>query len=334
MARAWSLTVAVSVGLVFLVHAQVRAQQTPGTPTNVIAVADSSNLSVSWNAPTTGAAPTGYRLDFRSGSTLVASVSVGTATATTIAIPPGTTGTFSVTVTAIAGSAAGSPSAPATFTISSGCPIPVAPTGLTGNIVSGNATVQWNGVLNASNYIVQAGSAQFSANLFNGSVGNNTTVTASGLPPGFQAYVRVFANNACGTSAPTPDFLLTSTTTPPPSGCTPSPTRVCAFDRFQIDVTFRDSAGRSGPATVAPNGRYFDGGEFWFVNPNNVDLLVQVLNRCSNNNRYWVFASGNTNVEVTINVTDTLRGGTKQYVNPLNTPFAPVSDTSAFATCP
>jgi hypothetical protein len=47
-----------------------------------------------------------------------------------------------------------------------------------------------------------------------------------------------------------------------------------------------------------------------------------------------VFAAGLTNVEVTLNVTDTRNGTPKTYFNPLGTPYAPVQDTSAFATCP
>ncbi|MGE3191801.1 MAG: YfaP family protein, partial [Vicinamibacterales bacterium] len=45
------------------------------------------------------------------------------------------------------------------------------------------------------------------SNLFNGNVGASTTAS-SPVGAGFQAFVRVFAVNACGTSAPTADFVL------------------------------------------------------------------------------------------------------------------------------
>jgi hypothetical protein len=44
-------------------------------------------------------------------------------------------------------------------------------------------------------------------------VGPNTTVSAGGLPPGFSAWVRVIAVNACGQSPPR-DFFLASESTP------------------------------------------------------------------------------------------------------------------------
>jgi len=58
------------------------------------------------------------------------------------------------------------------------------------------------------------------------------------------------------------------------------------------------------------------------------------LNGCSINNNYWVFAGGLTNVHVTMTVTDMSNAAVKTYVNSLNTPFAPIQDTIAFATCP
>ena len=79
-----------------------------------------------------------------------------------------------------------------------------------------------------------------------------------------------------------------------------------------------------------------DSGYFWFFNPANIEVVVKVLNACTQAPpRYWVFAAGLTNVEVTLQVTDTQAGGSpKTYVNPLGTPFAPIQDTGAFATCP
>lgn len=64
-------------------------------------------------------------------------------------------------------------------------------------------------------------------------------------------------------------------------------------------------------------------------------MLVRVLDQCQTpSNRFWVFASSLTNVEVALTVTDTRTGQTKRYGNPLGTPFQPIQDTTAFATCP
>jgi hypothetical protein len=183
---------------------------TPGTPSNVVAVQSGGVLNVSWSAPGGSPAPSGYRLDFRSGGTIAATVNTGAATSISVAIPPGTAGTFTVTVTALSGSTAGSASPPTTFTIGAGgcTSAPARPTGVSGAVVNGTATVRWNASSGATSYIVQAGAAPGGAEMFNANVGSATTVSASGLPPGFRAYVRIIAVNACGQSAATADFLV------------------------------------------------------------------------------------------------------------------------------
>ncbi|MEP6769608.1 MAG: hypothetical protein ABJC61_13125 [Acidobacteriota bacterium] len=50
--------------------------------------------------------------------------------------------------------------------------------------------------------------------------------------------------------------------------------------------------------------------------------------------RWWVFAGGLTNVEVTLTVSDLHTGAVRTYRNPLGTAFQPLQDTAAFATCP
>ena len=66
----------------------------------------------------------------------------------------------------------------------------------------------------------------------------------------------------------------------------------------------------------------------------NVEIVIKVLNACTISNRIWVFAAGLTDVEAVITVLDTSTGASRQYVNQLGTAFAPIQDTSAFATCP
>ena len=62
--------------------------------------------------------------------------------------------------------------------------------------------------------------------------------------------------------------------------------------------------------------------------------MVKVLNGCGINNRYWVFAGGLTDVKVRLTVRDKVHDTTRTYDNPQKTPFQPIQDTSAFATCP
>ena len=77
-----------------------------------------------------------------------------------------------------------------------------------------------------------------------------------------------------------------------------------------------------------------DAGYFWFFSANNVETVVKVLNACSAAApRFWVFAAGLTDVGVQLTVTDTQTGAVKVYNNPIGTPFQPIEDTNAFATC-
>lgn len=114
--------------------------------------------------------------------------------------------------------------------------------------------------------------------------------------------------------------------------CTPDENTLCLNGgRFRVAAAWR-SPTDSGAAHAV--GLTTDTGYFWFFSAGNVEGIVKVLNGCSFNSRYWVFASGLTNVEVTLTVTDTQSAVTRTYVNPLNTAFQPIQDTGAFASCP
>ena len=76
-----------------------------------------------------------------------------------------------------------------------------------------------------------------------------------------------------------------------------------------------------------------DTGAFWFFDPENVELIVKVLEGCSVNGSWWVFATGLTDVEVELVVTDTTTGAERRITSPAGSAFQPVFDTSAFE-CP
>jgi hypothetical protein len=118
-----------------------------------------------------------------------------------------------------------------------------------------------------------------------------------------------------------------------PANCVNGGGSLCLVgDRFQVQSVFLTSAALEGGADTV---RLTDEtGYLYFFSPSNVEAVVKVLNACPVNNRYWVFAGGLTNVRTLITVTDTLRNSTKIYVNPQGSPFQPIQDTSAFATCP
>jgi Matrixin len=210
--RALSLGSDDLAGLFFAYPTTVPTPPPPGPPgtsvTNLqVAVSGLSSLSVSFDAAPSASS---YRLDFRQlvGGPVLASLTAA-ASPVTVGIPAGTIGTFNVTVTPLNAQGAGPPSAAVLFTIGGGCAALQPPTGVSGAVSLGVATLQWNPSAGALGYIVQAGSAPGGSDLFNGNVGNVTRVSASGLPPGFRAYVRVIAVGTCGASAATaPDYLV------------------------------------------------------------------------------------------------------------------------------
>ena len=128
------------------------------------------------------------------------------------------------------------------------------------------------------------------------------------------------------------DLELTEITPPP---CRPDDTTHCLSNgRFRVVAEFETASGESGDGNaILPSS---DSGEFFFFDAGNTELLVKVLDTCADPqfHAFWVFVAGLTDVEVTVTVTDTQSGQVKVYGNELGEAFAPVLDTSAFATCP
>lgn len=63
------------------------------------------------------------------------------------------------------------------------------------------------------------------------------------------------------------------------------------------------------------------------------EALVKVLDGCAFNDHFWVFSAATTDVEYTLQVTDTASGEVREYFNALGVAAPALTDTSAFATC-
>ena len=123
-------------------------------------------------------------------------------------------------------------------------------------------------------------------------------------------------------------FLLAQ----PVPGCVAEPGALCVGGgRFRVTAAWETASG-SGPAGAVQST--VESGTFWFFAPSNLELDVKVLDGCAVNGKWWVFAAGLTDVGVAITVTDTLTGAQRRYTSPRGNAFAPIQDTSAFATCP
>ncbi len=118
----------------------------------------------------------------------------------------------------------------------------------------------------------------------------------------------------------------------PGAPCAPGSTALCLDGgRFRVEAIWTTADGQTGSAQAV--SLTADTGYFWFFDPTNVEMLVKVLNGCAVDARQWVFAGGLTNVQVLLKVTDTQTGAVKTYLNPQDSAFVPIQDTSAFA-CP
>ncbi|MCP4659887.1 MAG: matrixin family metalloprotease [bacterium] len=138
-------------------------------------------------------------------------------------------------------------------------------------------------------------------------------------PDGYSAY----SNRARATTLPGE-----------PEPCVAGPTTMCLNGgRFRVEVSWRDFTGGTGVGSVVAVDSD-DSGLFWFFDPDNWEMLVKVLDGCSVNDRFWVFAAATTNVETTLRVTDSQTGMLSEYSNPLGNAADAVTDTGAFATCP
>ncbi|HVS64937.1 MAG TPA: hypothetical protein VMT85_15700 [Thermoanaerobaculia bacterium] len=115
--------------------------------------------------------------------------------------------------------------------------------------------------------------------------------------------------------------------------CTEGSTTLCLNqDRFRVTLSWRDAQGNQGAGQAVELTP--DTGYFWIFDAANVEVVVKLLNACGFNDRYWAFIAGLTDVEIDLIVEDTQESVVRMYESPLGAAFDPVTDTSAFDTCP
>ena len=158
---------------------------------------------------------------------------------------------------------------------------------------------------------------------------NTTSMVIERIPPAtFRAY-QVIATNNRGSSSPT--LEVGATTLAPVVECIEDGDTVCLSQgRFRVELQW-ESADDAGPGAAVPLTN--DTGYIWFFQEENVEVVVKVLDGCSLNEHYWVFAGGLTDVEVVMKVIDSETGVAATYYNPPGTAFQPVQDQETFAVC-
>jgi CSLREA domain-containing protein len=118
------------------------------------------------------------------------------------------------------------------------------------------------------------------------------------------------------------------------AACVPGAANLCLQNgRFRVTAAWKTATAQGTAQAVSLTS---DTGAFWFFNPANLELTLKVLDGCEVNDRFWVFVTGLTDVQVEVRVEDTQSGNpgiTAVYASPGKTPFQPRLDTSAFV-CP
>ena len=112
--------------------------------------------------------------------------------------------------------------------------------------------------------------------------------------------------------------------------CTPGPRTLCLNgDRFRVEARFGSASGAR--AHASGEELTSDTGTFWFFEPDNVELVVKVLDACEISGAYWVLAAGLTDLATVITVEDTVVPRERSYQSEAGSPFAPVIDVAAFS---
>ena len=212
-------------------------------------------------------------------------------------------------------------------------PLPAAPTQLTAEVLSPvEVQLFWKDVAtDETEYRVEVRTVD-SAFADVGSVpANSISAIVQGLAPATRYVFRVRAGRQ-GVFSPYSNEVeaVTGDAALP---CAADAATVCLKDRrFRVRVSWAAPDGRAGVALGTPF-LAGDSGLFWFFAPDNLELLVKVIDACANNGRYWLFAGPATNLQYVLTVTDTRTGKVRVYFHPQGASPLAVTDTEAF-DCP
>lgn len=181
-----------NTGRVFVIEAA--GASAPGAPTNLAATVNGNTVNISWNAPASGGAATGYRLEAGTAPGL-SNITTFQTTSTGIAVPGVPTGQYFVRVRAT--NAAGTSAATGDLTINVGCTPPVAPATFTASAANRTVSLNWTLVPGSTQTIIEAGYAPGATALTIPVPAPTAGVAFPGVPPGTY-YVRTRGVNACG----------------------------------------------------------------------------------------------------------------------------------------
>lgn len=119
---------------------------------------------------------------------------------------------------------------------------------------------------------------------------------------------------------------VTQTSVAATGACVADGRTLCLLGRFEVGVTWKTANGQTGVGTAVPDSA--SSGFFWFFGPENLELVVKILDGTDLNGKFWVFYGSLSDVEYTVKVTDTQTGKVKTYRN-VQGSLSGAADTSA-----
>ena len=146
------------------------------------------------------------------------------------------------------------------------------------------------------------------------------------------AYVALVSAFATGTGDPEGTGESEGGTEP----CTQNATTLCldttevSTGRFEVTASYQTQSGSGTMNFVKLSDKTGTGN---FGNPENLEVILKVLDGCAINNRLWVFVAGLTDQGIDITIRDTTTGTLRRYGNDLGQGFDSVQDLEAFSTC-
>ena len=118
-------------------------------------------------------------------------------------------------------------------------------------------------------------------------------------------------------------------TSTPIGECVADATTLCLNGgRFRVRVRYATGQDESGYGAGVLLTE--DTGYFTFFNPSNIEIVAKVLDGCGRNGKYWLYATGLTDLEVELEVADPVTQARHVLVSPPREAFQPIADTNAF----
>ena len=227
----------ISVVLNVLLATTATAQTAPGPPRDLVSVVNGTTVTLTWNGPGAGSAPTSYLVEasVAPSGPLVASLPV---VATTLTVPNVPQGVYYVRVRALTSDAQSAPSNEVTVAVTGGCPAPPLPPRLIVRATGLAATLNWSssGGCAPTSYVVLAGSAPGLVDIAQANMGAQTGLSA--IAPAGTYFIRVVGTNAFGSATSeemTARIAVNSVTD-----------TIQPFDALFFDVTFTQTGTYQG----------------------------------------------------------------------------------------